>query len=80
FAIGYPFVVPVSDVNGLRMGELSVMLLIMSMGISGALEFFTLSRYRVLLTADQRTYVVSLTSMCSLLLSTALLVVLPYLG
>lgn len=80
FAVGYPFVVPVTDIDGVRMSELSVMILIMAMGISGALEFFTLSRYRVLLTADQRTYVVSLTSMASLLLSTALIVVLPYLG
>ena len=68
FAAAYPFIVPVSDVNGLRMNELSVMVLILSMGISGALEFFTLSRYRVLLTADQRTYVVSLASMSSLML------------
>ena len=56
------------------------MALIVAMGLSGALEFFTMSRYRVLLTADQRTYVVSLASMTSLLLSTALIVVLPYLG
>ncbi|MDD3336415.1 MAG: hypothetical protein PHI98_13015 [Eubacteriales bacterium] len=80
FAIVYPFVVPVCDINGLQMSALSEMLLILSMGIAGALEFFTLSRYRVLLTADQKTYVVSLTSMSSLLLSTALIVVLPYLG
>lgn len=39
-----------------------------------------MSRYRVLLTADQHTYVVSLASMASLILQTALLVVLPYLG
>ncbi|MEG0493763.1 MAG: hypothetical protein RR696_11225, partial [Clostridia bacterium] len=80
FAVVYPFIVPVRDLNGIRMSDLSVMVLIMAMGISGILEFFTLSRYRVLLTADQRTYVVSLTSMASLLLSTALIVVLPYLG
>lgn len=80
FAAAYPFVVPVCDVNGIRMSALSEMLLILAMGLSGALEFFTLSRYRVLLTADQKTYVVSLTSMTSLLLSTALIVALPYLG
>ena len=80
FSAVYPFIVPVMDANGLRMNELSVMLLVLAMGVSGVLEFFSLSRYRVLLTADQRTYVVSLTSMCSLLLSTALLVALPILG
>lgn len=80
FSVAYPFVVPVCDLSGVRLSALSEMLLILAMGISGALEFFTLSRYRVLLTADQKTYVVSLTSMASLLLSTALIVVLPYLG
>ena len=48
------------------------------MGVSGALEFFTLSRYRVLLTADQRTFMVSLASMSSLLLQTVVIVVLAY--
>ena len=56
------------------------MVLILAMGLSGMLEFFTMARYRVLIAADQRTYVVSLASMSSLMLSTALIVVLPYLG
>lgn len=80
FAAVYPFVVPVCGADGVSMSHFSEMLLIMAMGISGALEFFTLSRYRVLLTADQKTYIVSLASMASLLLNTALLVVLPILG
>ena len=78
FACVYPFFVPVRDINGGLMNYLSVFLLICSMGISGALEFFTLSRYRVLLTADQRTFMVSLASMSSLLLQTAVIVVLAY--
>ena len=80
FAVAYPFFVPVTDLTGIRVSHVRVMALIVAMGLSGALEFFTMSRYRVLLTADQRTYVVSLASMTSLLLSTALIVVLPYLG
>lgn len=80
FAVVYPFFMPVHDLNGSLMSHLSVAALILAMGVSGALEFFTMARYRVLLTADQRTYVVSLTSMASLLLSTALIVALPYLG
>lgn len=74
FSIIYPLFVPVDT-----MDNLSVTLLIIAMGISGSLEFFTLSRYRVLLTADQRTYMISLASMSSLLLSTGLIVVLSYL-
>ncbi len=79
FAVVYPFFVPVADANGDLMSYLSVMMLICAMGISGALEFFTLSRYRVLLTADQRTFMISLASMTSLLLQTAVIVVLAYL-
>ena len=80
FAVAYPFFMPVHAMDGSLMSRLSVIALILAMGVSGALEFFTMARYRVLLTADQRTYVVSLASMASLLLSTALIVVLPYLG
>ena len=76
FAAVYPSFVPVNDISGNPMSYLSVMLLVCAMGVSGALEFFTLSRYRVLLTADQRTYMVSIVSMLSLLLSTALIVAL----
>ena len=80
FSIAYPFFVPVMDINGVQMGNLSVMALILAMGVSGTLEFFTMSRFRVILTADQKTYVVSLASMASLLLSTTVLCVLPILG
>ncbi len=71
FSLIYPLFVKIDT-----MDSLSVTLLIIAMGISGSLEFFTLSRYRVLLTADQRTYMVSLASMSSLLLSTAVIVIL----
>ncbi|NLV58479.1 MAG: hypothetical protein GXY67_06875 [Clostridiales bacterium] len=74
FSLIYPLFVKLDT-----MDSLSVSLLIIAMGISGSLEFFTLSRYRVLLTADQRTYMVSIASMSSLLLSTALIVILSYL-
>ena len=80
FAVVYPFFVPVHDLNGALVSHLSVMTLILAMGVSGMLEFFTMARHRVIIAADQRTYVVSLVSMCSLMLSTALLMVLPYLG
>ena len=79
FAVIYPFFVPVASANGDLMSHFSVLLLICAMGVSGALEFFTLSRYRVLLTADQRTFMISLASMTSLLLQTAVIVVLAYL-
>lgn len=69
FACIYPIVVPCDSLDAISVG-----LLVLIMGISGTLEFFTLARYRVLLTADQKTYVVSLASMASLLVSTLLIV------
>ena len=78
-AIIYPFFVPVETIDGDMMSYFSVFLLICAMGISGALEFFTLARYRVLLTADQRTFMISFVSMISLLLQTAIIVIFAYL-
>ena len=71
FSAIYPLVVPITSLS-----RLSVGLLVAIMGLSGTLEFFTLSRYRVLLTADQKTFVVSWASMASLLLQTAVIVAL----
>ncbi|NLB90804.1 MAG: hypothetical protein GX786_06265 [Clostridiales bacterium] len=48
--------------------------LVLVIGLSGTLEFFTLAKYRVLLTADQKTYVVSFASTLSLLLSVFVLI------
>ena len=69
FSAVYPLVVPITSLS-----RLSVGLLVAIMGLSGTLEFFTLSRYRVLLTADQKTFVVSWASMVSLLMQTAVIV------
>lgn len=70
FSVIYPLVVPCDSLSALSVG-----LLVLVMGVSGALEFFTLSRYRVLLTADQKTYIVSLASMASLIAQTAVIAV-----
>ena len=74
FSAIYPLFVPIET-----MSPFSVMLLIMAMGISSSLEFFTLARYRVLLMADQRTFMVSLASMVTLVISTVLIIVCSYL-
>ena len=50
------------------------------MGLSSMLEFFTMARYRVLIAADQRTYVVSLADELAHAVHRADRVVLPYLG
>jgi hypothetical protein len=46
-----------------NMNYLSIAFLTLVAGVSGVLDFFTLAKYRALLTADQKTYVVSLATM-----------------
>lgn len=53
-ALLYPYIV-----NGNVLPAWKVSVIVLALGTSGALDFFTLSKYRVLLTADQRSYVIS---------------------
>ena len=50
-------------------------ILVLILGVNGALEFFTLAKYRVLLTADQKTYILSALSIVHILIQTVLIVV-----
>lgn len=50
--------------------------LVLILGVNGALEFFTLSKYRVLLSADQKTYVISLASLSYIVINAIIIVVL----
>lgn len=56
------------------LSPINICFLVIVLGISGALEFFTLSKYRVLLTADQKTYVISLASTVHIFLNTIIIV------
>mgnify|MGYP007069864940 CR=1 FL=1 len=51
-------------------------LMVLVLGITGAAEFFLIGKYRVLLTADKKVYVISLVQMAALTVSTALSVAL----
>ena len=55
-------------------------LLVLVLGAGGFLDFFTLAKYRVLLTADQKTYVISLVSILHIGLQTVIIATLTYLG
>ena len=66
----YPLLVG-GEVDRLQSG-----LMVMVLGITGAAEFFLIGKYRVLLTADKKIYVISLVQMGALIVSTALAVVL----
>ena len=56
-AICYPFIT-----DSTVLDQTSIFVLVLVLGVNGSLEFFTLAKYRALLTADQRTYVISLAS------------------
>ena len=56
-AIGYPIAV---DVPGLS--ALEVCIIVISLGATGFLDFFTLAKYQVLLTASQQNWVVQIAS------------------
>ncbi len=58
------------------LSKLEVGLLVLILGTSGVLDFFTLSKYSVLLTADQKTYVISLSSIIYVILNTIIIVIL----
>ncbi len=57
-----------------------VALLVVVLGANGVLEFFTLAKYRVLLTADQKTYVISLASTVQIVVNTAIIALLAAAG
>lgn len=70
-AISYPMLIK-SQV----LSQFEIALLVLILGVNGALEFFTLSKYRVLLSADQKTYIISLASLAHIIINTIIIVVL----
>lgn len=73
-ALIYPAFIKVSSLSFIE-----VFLLVLILGVSGALEFFTLAKYRALLTANQKTYIISLASVCAIILNAVIIFVLSYL-
>ncbi|MBQ7031838.1 MAG: hypothetical protein IJN13_05725 [Bacilli bacterium] len=74
FSIIYSFVVAVP------ISQFETILLIFIMGLSGTLEFLTLSKYRVLLNANQKVYVISIASIIYDILNVAIILIFAYLG
>lgn len=75
--LGLAFIYP-NLVHSIYLNALEVGLLVLIVGASGALEFFTMSKYRVLLSADQKTYILSLGSIIAIIINTVIIVVLAY--
>jgi hypothetical protein len=72
-ALIYPMVVHVDGLNYWQ-----VLLLVLVLGFTGILEFFTLGKYRALLTADQKLFVISISSILYTVLNTAILVAMAF--
>lgn len=62
-AILYPFFIKAPD-----MSVVEVAVLVVVIGSSGALDFYTMSRYRVLLTAHQKVYIISIANIIYVIL------------
>lgn len=71
----YPIFVRVESLNPAEVG-----ILVFVLGLKGVLEFFTLSKYRSLLAADQKTYIISITSIIHIIISAIIIVVMANLG
>ena len=74
-AFAYPLVV---DCEG--MSNVQVAVLVFCLGASGFLDFFTLAKYRVLLTASQRNWAIQYASILYKLLYAAVIVALAHAG
>lgn len=70
-SIVYPVFITTNALSPIDVG-----LLVLVLGVSGALEFFTLSKYRVLLSADQKTFVISIASTIHMIINTLIIVLL----
>jgi hypothetical protein len=73
-AITYPLFVEIPVLSGMQ-----VRILVLVLGFTGILDFFTLSKYRVLLTAAQKVSVISLASITNLFFNLIITVVLAQL-
>ena len=75
FSFIYPFIIHTEALS-----YFEIVLLVFILGFAGAVEFFTLAKYRVFLTAAQKTYVISLASAAAVILNTAVIAILSYLA
>lgn len=67
-AVVYPLLIRTTALSSVSIG-----LLVLIIGVNSALEFFTLAKYRALLTADQKTYVISWASFVYQVLNTLII-------
>ena len=69
-AVAYPLYIDIEGFSPYLIGVLVIIL-----GSNGFLEFFTLAKYRVLLAADQKSYIISIASIVHIFLQTIIIAV-----
>lgn len=74
-ALVYPIFIKTNLLSNLEVGALFFIL-----GFNSVIDFFALAKYRSLLTASQKTYVISLANIASTVLNCLVIVVFSYLG
>lgn len=77
--VGIAFIYPLFIKTNLLTYK-EIVLLFIILGVNGVLEFFTLAKYRALLTADQKTYIISLASIVQVLINLVIIFTLSYCG
>lgn len=60
--------------------DITIILLVLILGINGSLEFFSMGKYRVLLTADQRGYIISIVQSIVQVINCLIIVVMSLTG
>lgn len=74
-AIFYPFIV-----HSTMLDKVQISILVFVIGFNSIIDFFLLAKYRTLLSADQKSYILSIGSIISVLINFALVIVLATKG
>lgn len=75
--IGLAFLYPIY-IHSASLSPYMIGCLVLVLGTNGALDFFTLAKYRVLLVADQKTYIISLASCVQIIVNTCFIIFFAY--
>ena len=69
-AVIFPYIIRTENIS-----ELTITVLALILGINGAIEFFSMGKYRALLTADQKSYIISIIQAVGQVLNCTIIVV-----
>lgn len=79
FVIALALIFPLF-VTAENLSYMDMLILILIIGVNGTMDFFVLGKYRAILTADQKQYLISLGSLGYCVLNTAIIAIFAWLG